>query len=63
MNKHYRTTTPFEKQILTWMKNHTDEISISKIVKTFGITRKESECMIKWFNLNPDSDFKEIRTK
>ena len=62
MNKQFRTTTPAEKLIFTWMKHHVTDISITKISSKFGITRDESERMITWFNLNPDSDYKEIRT-
>ena len=62
MSTQSRTSTGYERIILTWMKGHTHNISITRIAHVFGINREESEYMINIHKLNPGSDFTTIRT-
>lgn len=57
-----RTTTKYEQLIFRWMKNNTHRIGVTTMHKLFDIDRKQCVYLIHLFNLNPDSDFKLIRT-
>lgn len=56
-----RTTTPIERAILRWMERNTEKISAMAIHRYFNIEVDEAVFMIRVFNLNPDSDYEEIR--
>lgn len=60
--KQQRTTTKFEQLIFRWMDKNTHDISVTAMHKRFDIERKTCVYLIQLFNLNPDSDFKMIRT-
>ena len=57
-----RTTTKYKQLILRWMNNNTHDISVTAMHKRFNIDRETCVYLIQLFNLNPDSDFKLIRT-